>query len=90
MKTISAYQKCEEAFLAARAALETAQAQMNAASETLDVARNNALEATEAMQEKSQEIDALRTMNGVDAREREVKLVELSGKNNKSKKGWFN
>ncbi|KIY67255.1 hypothetical protein CYLTODRAFT_422665 [Cylindrobasidium torrendii FP15055 ss-10] len=90
MKTISAYQKCEEAFLAARAALETAQAQMNAASETLDVARSNALEATEAMQEKSQEIDALRTMNGVDAREREVKLVELSGKSQKTKKGWFN
>ena len=86
-KTVSNFQKVEAAFLAARAKMEIAQAQLNAEAETLDIARSNAREATEAMQEKSQEVDALRTMFGVDAREREVKLVQLNGK--KSRGGWF-
>lgn len=88
MKSLTAFQKYEAAFLAARTKYETAQAQMQSDAETLDITRGNARQATESMQEKSQEIDGLRTMLGVDAREREVKLVELSGKSNKKKSGW--
>ncbi len=48
--------------------------------EALEISRNNAKEATASMQEKSQEVDGLRTMFDVDEKEREVKLVELTGK----------
>ncbi|KAF9052484.1 hypothetical protein BDZ89DRAFT_1107695 [Hymenopellis radicata] len=87
-KSFTSLQKYEAALLAARRKYETMQAQFNADAEALEVARNNAREVTESMQEKSQEVDGLRTMFSVDEREREVKLVELSGKNAKSKIGW--
>ncbi len=85
-RALAALQKAEAAFHAARTKYETAQAQLQAETETLNSSRNNAREATEHMQEKSQEVDGLRTMFGVDEREREVKLVELTPK--KSKNGW--
>ena len=44
------------------------------------LARENARKTTEAIQEKSQEVDALRTMYGVDEREREVKLTSIAPK----------
>ncbi|KAK0450253.1 hypothetical protein EV421DRAFT_1322778 [Armillaria borealis] len=85
-RALAALQKAEAAFHAARTKYETAQAQLQAETETLNSSRNNAREATEHMQEKSQEVDGLRTMFGVDEREREVKLVELTPK--KSKHAW--
>ncbi|KAK0193844.1 hypothetical protein F5146DRAFT_405596 [Armillaria mellea] len=85
-RALAAVQKTEAAFHAARTKYETAQAQLQAEMETLDSSRNNAREATEHVQEKSQEVDGLRTMFGVDEREREVKLVELSPK--KSTHAW--
>ncbi|KAK0469705.1 uncharacterized protein EV420DRAFT_1634123 [Desarmillaria tabescens] len=85
-RALAALQKNEAAFLAARTKYEIAQAQLHAEAETLEISRNNAREATEHMQEKSQEVDGLRTMFGIDEREREVKLVELTPK--KSKHAW--
>jgi hypothetical protein len=58
---------------------------MNSEAEVLDLARNNARETTEGLAEKSQEVDGLRTMLGVDERERAVKLTELNPKS----KGFF-
>jgi uncharacterized protein YhaN len=84
---MSAFQKHEAAYLASRKKYDTLQAQMNADAEALEVARNNAREATERMQEKSKEIEALRLMRGVDEREREVKIDQLTGKGNR--KSWF-
>ena len=84
---MSAFQKHEAAYLASRKKYETLQTQMNADAEALEVARNNAREATERMQEKSKEIEALRLMRGVDEREREVKIDQLTGKGNR--KSWF-
>jgi hypothetical protein len=48
--------------------------------EALEICRGNAKESTANMQDKSQEVDGLRTMFDVDEKEREVKLVELTGK----------
>ncbi|KAK0223287.1 hypothetical protein IW262DRAFT_1268641 [Armillaria fumosa] len=85
-RALAAVQKTEAAFHAARTKYETAQAQLQAETETLDSSRNNAREATEHVQEKSQEVDCLRTMFGVDEREREVRLIELTPR--KSKHAW--
>ncbi|KAJ7126855.1 hypothetical protein C8R44DRAFT_617404 [Mycena epipterygia] len=79
-KTLSSFQKYEAAFLAARAKYETTQAMLTSHTEALDISRSNAKEATASMQDKSQEVDGLRTMFSVDEKEREVKLVELTGK----------
>jgi hypothetical protein len=45
----------------------------------LETSRRNAREATENMQEKIREVELLRAQKGVDDRERQVKLVELTG-----------
>lgn len=66
--------------MALRTKLETAQAKVNAEGDSLEAYRNNAREATANLQEKAQEVDGLRTMLGVDERERKVKMVELKGK----------
>uniref|UniRef100_A0A0W0FMP9 Dna binding protein ncp1 n=1 Tax=Moniliophthora roreri TaxID=221103 RepID=A0A0W0FMP9_MONRR len=85
-KAVTAFQKVEAAYLAARTKYETAQALMVAEQETLDIARNAAIEATAKMQEKSQEVDSLRQTYGVDERERAVKISELT--TSKSKTRW--
>ncbi|KAF8896314.1 hypothetical protein BD779DRAFT_1433515 [Infundibulicybe gibba] len=79
-KMVAAFQKTEAAFHDMRTKYETAQAQLNAETETLEACKNHAREITEHMQEKSQEVDSLRTMFSIDEREREVKLIELSGR----------
>ncbi|KAJ7446920.1 hypothetical protein B0H11DRAFT_1745392, partial [Mycena galericulata] len=78
--TLTTFQKHEAAFLAARAKYEASQSLLTSTTEALEISRNNAKEATASMQDKSQEVDGLRTMFGVDEKEREVKLVELTGK----------
>ncbi|KAK7463490.1 hypothetical protein VKT23_006838 [Stygiomarasmius scandens] len=88
-KALVAFQKAEAAYLAARTKYETAQAEMNAEMEVLEIARDNAREATERMQEKAQEIDSLRTMLGVDERERQVKIDEIKNLGKKSGKSSF-
>jgi hypothetical protein len=55
----------------------------------LEIVRNNAKDATERLQEKSQEVDSLRTMYGVDERERAAKLAEISAKASENKGSWF-
>ncbi|KAJ7364183.1 hypothetical protein DFH08DRAFT_268194 [Mycena albidolilacea] len=79
-KTLSTFQKHEAAFLAARSKYEASQALLTSNTEALEICRGNAKESTASMQEKSQEVDGLRTMFDVDEKEREVKLVELTGK----------
>jgi hypothetical protein len=79
-KTLSTFQKHEAAFLAARSKYESSQALLTSNTETLEISRNNAREATGSMQDKSQEVDGLRTMFDVDEKERVVKMVELTGK----------
>ncbi|KIK62930.1 hypothetical protein GYMLUDRAFT_471361 [Collybiopsis luxurians FD-317 M1] len=79
-KALTAFQKAEEVYLAARTKYEVAQAAMQAESEILEIARNNARSATENMQEKATEVDGLRKVFGVDEREREVMLTDLKGK----------
>ncbi|KAJ7170826.1 hypothetical protein C8R43DRAFT_875233 [Mycena crocata] len=79
-KTLTTFQKHEAAFLAARSKYEASQSLLTSNTEALDISRNNAKEATVSMQDKSQEVDGLRTMFSVDEKEREVKLVELTGK----------
>ncbi|KAF7312443.1 DNA binding protein Ncp1 [Mycena indigotica] len=86
-KTLATFQKHEAVFLAARAKFEASQALLNSHTETLEITRNNAKEATANVQEKSQEVDSLRKMFDVDEREREVKLVELTGKGS-TRKRW--
>ncbi|KAF9468022.1 hypothetical protein BDZ94DRAFT_1144786, partial [Collybia nuda] len=79
-KVLAEFQKLEAVFLAARAKFEASQARLRSEEETLEIVRNNAKEATEKLQEKAQEVDSLRTMYGVDERERAAKLAEISAK----------
>jgi DNA repair ATPase RecN len=74
-----AFKKTEAAFLDAKKKYETHQAELNAEAYTLETLKNNAREATERMQEKAAEVDALRQTLAVDEREREVRLTELKG-----------
>ncbi|KAG6862540.1 hypothetical protein C0995_000088 [Termitomyces sp. Mi166 len=73
-------QKQESLFLAARARYEAAQARLHSEDETLEIVRNKARDATERLQEKSQEVDSLRTMFAVDERERAAKLAAINEK----------
>ncbi|RDB26318.1 hypothetical protein Hypma_006637 [Hypsizygus marmoreus] len=79
-KIFADFQKEEALFLAARSKFEAAQSRLNSEDETMEIVRNNAQEATERLQEKAQEVDSLRTMFGVDERERAAKMTELEGK----------
>lgn len=88
-KVLTEFQKLEAIFLAARAKYEAAQARLHSEEETLEIVRNNARDATERLQEKSQEVDSLRTMYGVDERERAAKLAEISAKSAEHKSSWF-
>lgn len=78
-KLIHTFKKAEAAYLNAKMKYETAQAELNAEAETLDLLRANAREATQSVQDKSAEVDALRQTLALDEREREVKLSELKG-----------
>ncbi|GLB40374.1 putative DNA binding protein Ncp1 [Lyophyllum shimeji] len=73
-------QKEEARLLDARAKHEAAQAHLAAEDEKLEIIKNKTKEATEKLQEKSQEVDSLRRMLGVDERERAQKLAECTGK----------
>ncbi|KAJ7227320.1 hypothetical protein GGX14DRAFT_348202 [Mycena pura] len=86
-KTLSQFQKHEAIFFAARSKYEASQALLTVNTEALEVSRNSAKETTASMQEKSQEVDGLRKMFEVDEKEREVKLVELTGKG--SVRSWW-
>ncbi|KAJ3894674.1 hypothetical protein GG344DRAFT_40433 [Lentinula edodes] len=88
-KALTAFHKAEEAYLAARTKYEIAQAAMQSEAENLEVARNNARQATENMQEKATEVDGLRKIFGVDEREREVMLTDLKGKPKEGKGSGF-
>ena len=59
---------------------------MNSEAEALEITRANAREVTERIQDKAQEVDRLRTVQGVDEREREARLVQLTG--SKSVSRW--
>lgn len=58
---------------------ETAQAELNAEVEALDVLKNNSKEAAERVQEKSAEVDSIRATLAIDQRERKLKLSDLKG-----------
>ncbi|KAF9522066.1 hypothetical protein CPB83DRAFT_150876 [Crepidotus variabilis] len=79
-KLLTTFKKTESTFLSAKAAYETALAQLNAEAENLETLRLSAREATEKLQDKAAEIDSLRATLSVDEREREVKLGQLKGR----------
>jgi hypothetical protein len=58
---------------------ETALAELHAEDGTLEALRNNTKAASELVQNKSAEIDGLRTTLAVDEREREIRLSDLKG-----------
>ena len=88
--SLSNFQKCENAYNIARTKYEAAQAELAALEDVLETSKRNAREATEIMQEKLRDVNMLRAQKGVDDRERELKLVELMGKQKQSTlKRWL-
>ncbi|KAG5733228.1 hypothetical protein E4T56_gene20871 [Termitomyces sp. T112] len=81
------YQKQESLFFVARTRYEAAQARLHAEDEALEIVRNKARDATERLQDKSQEVDSLRTMFAVDERERAAKLATINEKPQRSGSG---
>ncbi|KAF8071887.1 hypothetical protein FPV67DRAFT_1386933, partial [Lyophyllum atratum] len=79
-KVQAEFQKQEAHFLAARVKYEAAQGRLAAENETLEIIKNKAKDATEKLQDKALEVDGLRTMYGVDERERAAKLAAVTGK----------
>jgi hypothetical protein len=77
-KMLSQFQQEEKAFLAARSKYEAAQARLHAEEEVLETVRNSGKDLMQRLQEKSQEVDGLRTTYAVDERERAEKLAELA------------
>ena len=86
---LTALQKQDCAFHAARTKYEAAQAELLALEEALEASRRKAREATETIQDKMREVEELRVQKGVDEREREVKIVELAGKKSTISKKWL-
>jgi predicted flap endonuclease-1-like 5' DNA nuclease len=83
-----ALKRAEADFLNAKYRFDTAQAAVNAEVETLEAVRTSAQEATEHLQQKSAEVNALRSTLAVDEREREVKLTQLKGVGARSPSFW--
>ena len=79
---MSQFQEAEHAFLAARTKYEAAQAHLHSEEEALERVRKNARDVTERLQQKSQEVDGLRTTYAVDERERATRLAELAEHSN--------
>ncbi|KZT73031.1 hypothetical protein DAEQUDRAFT_762395 [Daedalea quercina L-15889] len=79
-KALRTFHKEELEYLAARARYEKAQAELAAVEDTRDSAREHAQEVTEMMQEKSREVEWLRSQKAADDRERQAKLTQLTGK----------
>jgi hypothetical protein len=77
LKVFGALKKQESAFLASKSRYESLQGQLSAEAERLEAVRESAKVATERVADKSQEVDGLRKMFGIDEREREVKLGQL-------------
>ncbi|KAG9073555.1 hypothetical protein FS749_015003 [Ceratobasidium sp. UAMH 11750] len=64
-------------YLAAKAAWEKAAADLKSKNEMLDSTKEHARIQTELLQEKSKEVDQLRTQKATDDRERQAKLLAL-------------
>jgi chromosome segregation ATPase len=77
-KVLSQFRKEERAILAARTKYEAAQARLQSEEEALERVRSSARDVTKRIQEKSQEVNSLRTTYAVDERERATKLAELA------------
>lgn len=88
-KLLSIFKKKEALYLDAKRSFEKAGAELNAESETLEMLRANALDATARMQDKAAEVDALRKTLAVDNREREVRLAQLAGKSVTRRNGFW-
>lgn len=58
---------------------ETSLAELNAESGTLETLKTNSKEATEQVQEKTAQVESLRTTLAIEGRERELKLSDLKG-----------
>ncbi|PFH53164.1 hypothetical protein AMATHDRAFT_1583 [Amanita thiersii Skay4041] len=79
-KMLASVRRNESEYLAAKTRYDTAVAQLHADAEVLERVREHAREATEQVQVKAREVDGLRSIYSVDEREREQKLVELTGR----------
>ncbi|KAF4613868.1 hypothetical protein D9613_007613 [Agrocybe pediades] len=77
---LSKFKKTEAAYLSAKLKYEREMAELQAEESALEAMRERGREATEKVQDKAAECDALRRVLAVDEREREVRLGELSGK----------
>lgn len=78
-KSLFAFKKTEAAYLNAKLRHDTAMAELAAEDDAIAALKNNSKEATELVQEKSAEVDSLRTTLAVDERERELRLSNLKG-----------
>ncbi|KAJ3493486.1 hypothetical protein NLJ89_g11008 [Agrocybe chaxingu] len=83
-KLLGQFKKTEAAYLSAKMKYDTDLAHLKSEEEILETLKNNSREATERMQDKAVEVNALRETLRVDEREREVKLTQLKGKSPKS------
>lgn len=72
-----AFKKIEAAYLTAKMRYETSLAELQAEADTLETLKNNSREAAEKVQDKSVQVDTLRTTLAVEERERELRLSDL-------------
>ncbi|KAG6829500.1 hypothetical protein H0H87_011259 [Tephrocybe sp. NHM501043] len=72
--------KQEALYMAAQTKYETAKSRLKSEDDSMEIVRNKARDALEKLQEKSQEVDSLRTMFAVDERERAAKLAMINQK----------
>lgn len=78
-KSLFAFKKIEAAHLNAKMRYEAALSELHAEAEALETLKNNSKEAAEHVQEKSAQVDSLRTTLAVEERKRELKLSDLKG-----------
>ena len=83
--SIKSEQKANSRFLAAKTLQEQAQAEVRARLEGLELARENAQNQTKLLQEKTKEVEEMRSLKALDDREREARLRELADVGKKRK-----
>ncbi|KIL58762.1 hypothetical protein M378DRAFT_15312 [Amanita muscaria Koide BX008] len=83
-KLLELARKHEVEYMESKARYDATLVRLQSEEQVLEKIKENAREATQQIRAKTQELDSLRAVFGVDERERELRLMELTGKKSSS------
>lgn len=83
-KLLELARKHEVEYMESKARYDATLVRLQSEEQVLEKIKENAREATQQIRAKTQELDSLRAVFGVDERERELRLMQLTGKKSSS------